>query len=110
MLEIARKLCMGLTGSRCATPTQSLWSLAAPAQASASVDLVDLGTLGVGTAIPVNVKVYGGVFESLLTRSGAGAMCAAIKGRGGGVGVSAGLNTPIVGAKAIGRLPESFKK
>jgi hypothetical protein len=110
MLEIARKLCMGLTGSQCTTPTVSLWSLAQPSQASVSLDLVDVGTVGVGTAIPINVKVYAGAFETNLRRNGAGAMCAAIKGRGGGAGVSAGIGTPFVGAKAIGKMPESLKK
>ena len=110
MLEIARQLCMGLTGSQCSPPTVSLWSLSAPSQASVSVDLTDLATLGVGTAIPVNVKIYGGSFETILRRNGAGAMCAGIKGRGGGAGLSAGLNSPFVGAKAIGKMPESLKK
>lgn len=110
MLEVARKLCMGITGSQCSPPSVSLWSLAQPTTAAVSVDLVDVGTAGAGTAIPVNVKVYAGAFETLLMRNGGGAMCAAIKGRGGGAGLSAGLSTPFVGAKVVGRMPESFKK
>jgi hypothetical protein len=110
MLEIARKLCMGITGSQCAPPSVSHWSLAQPSNASISVDLVDVGTAGVGSAIPVNVKVYAGAFETLLMRNGAGAMCAALKGRGGGAGVSAGLSMPFVGAKVVGKMPEGFKK
>jgi hypothetical protein len=74
------------------------------------VDLVDVGTAGVGTAIPVNVKVSVGAFETLLMRNGAGAMCAAIQGRGAGAAISAGLSTPFVGAKVVGKMPESFKK
>ena len=110
MLEIVKRLCTGLTGSQCAAPSVSHWSLSEPSNAAVSVDLVDVGTVGVGTAIPVNVKVFAGAFETLLMRNGAGAMCAAIKGRGGGAGVSAGLNTPFVGAKVVGKMPEGFKK
>lgn len=103
MIELARRLCQGLTGSRCAAPRESKWTLVEPSQAGIGVDAVDVGTLGVGSVIPINTKIYGGTFTTgLICDASEGGMCAALKGWGGGGGASFGLNTPGIATRFVG--------
>ncbi|MDB4988379.1 MAG: hypothetical protein JWN04_3557 [Myxococcaceae bacterium] len=111
MLEIIRKLCQGLTGSHCSQPRLSNWEIVAPAQASVSVDVLGVATVGVAKALPANIKVYGSQFTcGLINNSATGGMSHFINGTGVGVGASIGFSPPFVGARSLGKMPNSIKR
>jgi hypothetical protein len=111
MLHAIQWLCQQATGSQCGTPRLSQWGLVDPSNYSAGVDLAEVGTAGIGTAIPINVKVMGGVFSTgLIKKAATGSMCVALKGYGGGGALSAGVNLPFVATHAVGRIPPGLKR
>ena len=111
MLEVARDICTGLTGSKCNTPKYTDWVLTNPSQSSIGVDVADIATGGAAAVVPVNAKVYGSYFVSGLERRREnGGMSTQMRGIGGGCGIGAGWGIPFVGAKGVGKIPDGIKK
>lgn len=111
MLEFARKLCQGITGTQCSVPALSSWSLVAPAQANIGADMLDIATAGLAAGIPANAKLYGSYFETgLAHRNSKAHGPIRVGGYGGGVGAGIGWTVPFVGAKVTGKLPNGLKK
>lgn len=111
MLDFARSLCSGVTGSRCRPPSPSDWALVAPSQSSIGVDVFDTVTAGAGAVIPVNVRAYGSSFSSGLERRARhGGMSSQMTGLGVGAGGGPGWGLPFAGARGVGKMPDGIKK
>lgn len=109
MLDFVRELCQDFTGSHCAPPRWSNWSMVEPSQSSIGVDVADVATGGAGAVAPINVKAVGSYFSTGLTNDQRG-ICTSIGGYGAGAGIGAGWGIPFVGGKVMGRLPDGVGK
>ena len=107
MFGLVDDLCRTFTGSQCALPRWSEWSLVDPSQADYGLDIADLAG-GAGVVAPVNLMAYKGYFcTGLVNDLGTKAV---ISGSGLGAGVGAGWGIPFVGGRAVGKIPNSIAR